>query len=73
MSDAIAQLDHQVHSALQRNPHLVNRNLRFETCQGRVTLHGTVQSYYQKQMAQETLRGVNGVAAIENRLVVCWS
>jgi hypothetical protein len=32
-----------------------------------------VGSYYQKQMAQETLRRVAGVDQIENELEVCWT
>lgn len=66
-------LDDRVLSALERNPHLPRRNLRFETKEGRVILRGVVGSYYQKQMAQEILRGVEGVQAIENQLEVNWS
>jgi osmotically-inducible protein OsmY len=32
-----------------------------------------VSSYFQKQMAQEALRHVDGVAEIANELEVCWS
>jgi osmotically-inducible protein OsmY len=35
-----------------------------------VILRGKVGSYFQKQMAQEALRGVDGVEAIENCLEV---
>jgi osmotically-inducible protein OsmY len=47
--------------------------LWFETADGRVTLHGTVRSYYHKQMAQESLRRLSGVGEIENRLEVSWA
>jgi osmotically-inducible protein OsmY len=67
-----ATLDHLVHSALQQSPYLVNRKLRFETEQGRVVLRGVVSSYYQKQMAQEALRKLDGVEHIENQLEVTW-
>ena len=63
-------LDDKVHAALEQNPHLAGRNLRFEAEQGRVTLLGTVRSYYQKQMAQEALREVDGIAQIYNELEV---
>ncbi|MHB1033828.1 MAG: BON domain-containing protein [Pirellulales bacterium] len=66
-------LDDRVLSALERNPHISRRNLHFETCQGRVTLRGVVGSYYQKQMAQEVLRNLEGVDEIENQLEVNWA
>ena len=66
-------LDHRVHSALEQNPHVARRNLRFETEQGRVTLRGIVGTYYQKQIAQEVVRRVEGVEEIANELEVCWA
>ncbi len=64
-------LDDRVLTALERNPHIVSHHLRFETHQGRVTLRGVVRTYYQKQMAQEALRYVDGVDEIANELEVC--
>ena len=63
-------LNDKVFIALERNPHLAGRSLRFEAEQGRVTLRGTVRSYYQKQMAQEALREIDGIAEIHNELEV---
>ena len=63
-------LDDKVLAALEQNPHLAGRSLRFEAEQGRVTLRGTVHSYYQKQMAQEALREIDGIAQIYNELEV---
>jgi osmotically-inducible protein OsmY len=68
-----ASLDHLVQSALQQSPYLVNHKLRFETEEGRVVLRGVVKSYYQKQMAQEALRKLDGVERIENELEVNWT
>ena len=65
-----APLNDRLHSALAGSPYLANRNLRFETEAGRVTLHGVVNSYFHKQMAQETLRRLDGVEEIENLLEV---
>ena len=65
-------LEDRVHGALQRNPHVAGRNLRFEAEEGRITLRGVVQSYYQKQMAQEAIRRVDGVCEIANDLEVAW-
>lgn len=70
MSQIDTPLNDKVFSALSRNPHLSGRRLRFETEAGRVTLRGVVQSYFQKQMAQEALRHVDGVHEIFNELEV---
>ncbi len=63
-------LDAKVLSALERSPHIPHRMLRFEMEQGRVTLRGVVRSYFQKQMAQEALRRVDGIEEILNELEV---
>jgi osmotically-inducible protein OsmY len=63
-------LDDRVLTALARNPYLAGRNLRFETEEGRVTLRGVVRTYFQKQMAQESLRRIDGVDQIHNELEV---
>jgi osmotically-inducible protein OsmY len=67
------RFEEKVSSALRQNPHLQTRNLRFETSEGRVTLRGQVNSWYQKQMAQETLLRLDGIDRVENHLEVCWS
>ena len=66
------QLMDRARSALERSPHLANKRLKLEARQGRLILRGTVASYYQKQMAQETLRKLDGVEEIENHLQVHW-
>ena len=63
-------LDHRVFSALETNAHLQGKQLRFETEEGRVTLRGVVHTYFQKQMAQEAIRHIDGVAEIANELKV---
>jgi osmotically-inducible protein OsmY len=65
-------LEERVHEALIENPNVQTRDLRFETAEGRVTLRGTVGTYYQKQLAQEALRRVDGVQRIDNELEVNW-
>ena len=60
----------QILTALESNPHLSRRNLRFETNKGRIILRGSVRSYFQKQMAQEALREVDGIDEIYNELEV---
>ena len=66
-------LDHRVLTALERSPYIARRDLRCEAASGRVTLRGVVDTYYQKQMAQEVIRHVDGVHEIANELEVCWS
>jgi len=66
------QFEEKVSSALRQNPHLQTRNLRFEATEGHVTLRGQVNSWYQKQMAQESLLQLEGISRVENQLEVCW-
>ena len=67
-----AQLIDRARTALSRSPHLGRKQLKLQARQGRLTLEGVVDSYYQKQMAQETLRKIDGVEAVENLLEVHW-
>jgi len=62
----------RVLTALEESPYISRRKLRFETHKGRVVLRGVVGTYFQKQMAQECVRNVDGVRHIENELEVCW-
>jgi osmotically-inducible protein OsmY len=62
----------QVQGALTGNPYLSTKQFRIEAANGCVRLEGTVGSFYQKQMAQELLRRVDGVQRIENQLQVSW-
>lgn len=62
----------QVADAISSSPHIARAGVTYETHQGHVVLKGTVTSYFQKQMAQEALRGVEGVSQIDNELVVRW-
>lgn len=73
MLDTDPALDERLHNAIQVCPHLRGRDLRFENHSGHIVLRGFVGTYFQKQMAQETLRRVEGVQAIENDLEVTWS
>lgn len=73
MQAVLPTLEHRVSNALKESPYLVRRQLRFEAAEGRITLHGRVNSYFQKQMAQEALRAVEGVDEILNQLEVDWT
>jgi len=71
MTPTDVTLGDNVSSALERNPYIAGRTLCFETQQGRVVLKGMVRSYFQKQMAQEAIRRLDGVQEIQNELQVC--
>ena len=72
MSEIGASLMDRLDQAITSSPHLLGRKLECETDSGVVVLTGTVNTYYQKQMAQEAVRHVAGVQAIDNRLEVHW-
>jgi osmotically-inducible protein OsmY len=48
------------------------QDVRVEAADGRVTLKGSVRTFFQKQMAQEAVRRIDGVQQIENLLQVNW-
>ena len=61
---------HRIDSAIRANPYVLRRHVFLESEQGTITLRGRVDSYFQKQMVQEVLRGIDGIAAISNELEV---
>lgn len=67
------KLEELISLALEQSPYLARRTIRVENQEGEVVLHGTVKSFFQKQMAQETLKGLHGVRSIDNRLHVDWA
>lgn len=69
-SDMIICLEERVQDAIDHNPYLAKKNLRCETSEGHVVLRGTVRSFFQKQMAQESVKQLDGIRSIENRLEV---
>jgi osmotically-inducible protein OsmY len=72
-STATLPLFDRIHSALSTNPHVPNRQVRVEAADGKVVLKGNVGSFFQKQMAQEAIRRVDGVQWIDNLLEVTWA
>lgn len=63
-------LQELVGSALARTSCLSGKNLRFEVHETGIVLHGVVRSYYQKQLAQESLKSIEGVRCIMNEIEV---
>jgi osmotically-inducible protein OsmY len=72
MSDSSSCLLDRLGEALSASPHLFGHKFGYEAEAGTVVLKGTVTSYFQKQMAQEAIRRVDGVELIDNQLEVNW-
>lgn len=66
------QLLMRIDQAFAVSPHLCGRQLVIETEADTVVVRGKVDTYYQKQMAQEIMRRVEGVQKIDNQLEVAW-
>jgi osmotically-inducible protein OsmY len=66
------ELLQRVDSALKSSPHLYRHRLFCQEESGIVVLHGTVRSFFEKQMAQEALKRLEGVEKIVNELEVDW-
>jgi len=62
----------QAQERLRAVPYISSRNLRCEHRQGLLILQGRVESYYQKQLAQEAVARLEGVAQVVNELEVTW-
>ena len=60
----------RIHVALQTIPYFDEEQVQFATRRGEVTLHGSVASFFHKQMAQEALRDLDGIDEIYNELEV---
>jgi len=76
MSTALlsSPLFERIHEALNCNPHVPSRKqVHVEADEGRVVLKGNVGSFFEKQMAQEAIRRIDGVQRIDNLLEVNWA
>ena len=69
----LPQLAQQIKHTVIQSPHLNHRKMHIKTKQGQVVIQGTVNSYFEKQMAQEVLRNIEGVHSVQNELQVTWS
>ena len=63
----------KIQTAIENSPHIPRRTLRYEAKEGHVVLRGTVSTYFQKLMAQEAIRDIEGVGQIRNELEVSWA
>ena len=69
----VSPLFELVCSALDSSPHVSSQRIRFEAGDGKVKLHGRASSFFEKQMAQEAVRRVDGVERVENLIEVAWA
>ncbi len=71
-TDSSNELIRRIDHAIRRNPHLSGKQVFCQEQSGVVVLHGRVSTYFQKQMAQETLKRLEGIEKIVNQLEVEW-
>ncbi|MFN0196351.1 MAG: BON domain-containing protein [Planctomycetaceae bacterium] len=67
---ALSQLPVHLERALKSLAAVGQRRIRAEVEGDAVVLKGVVRSYYHKQLAQETIRAVDGVRTIRNDIIV---
>lgn len=60
----------QAECTLRKNGYLSGRDIRCTYVEGVLNLHGSVPSYYLKQLAHGAVAEVEGVAKIVNHIVV---
>ncbi len=71
--DTHHELSELLSNALARNPYFSNRNVRIELHDNELVLKGFVNTYYLKQLAQESVRSLNSVERIRNEIEVISS
>ena len=69
-ADQPHQLKDIVQSAIYRNGYFAFSRVNAEVNDENIILTGVVNTYYEKQMAQEAVRQVANMASIENRIEV---
>jgi len=62
--------EERMRTRIRRDLSTFGRDVSFELRDREIVLTGVVGSYYQKQMAQESLRRIEGVGRIDNQLAV---
>jgi osmotically-inducible protein OsmY len=70
LSDTRLELHTEIHNALAGNPYFAGRKVRVELQENDVVLSGVLGSYFHKQMAQESVRSVDGVNRVHNQIEV---
>lgn len=73
LATPVDSLQARVADALTKSPYTPGDRFRVEAADGAVRLHGKVTTFFEKQMAQEVVRRLDGVQQVENLLEVSWS
>ncbi|QDU56314.1 BON domain-containing protein [Aeoliella mucimassa] len=69
----VPQLIARISAALESSPYISPGKVRVESGEeGEVRLHGRVQTFFEKQMAQESIRHLAGESRIHNMVEVTW-
>ena len=68
--DSRHDLSDLLSNALARNPYFANRNIRIELQEDEIVLKGAVNTYYLKQLAQESVRSLKSTEKIRNEIEV---
>lgn len=73
-SESLNSLDRQDELLAQALCHHLfrRRSIDLSATHGVVLLQGEVQSYYEKQLAQEVVRRIDGVKRVENQIEVAY-
>lgn len=61
----------KIESAFARRAHLEAKQIKVATADSKVTLRGTVQTWSEKEQAEQAAWSAPGVTKVENDLVVC--
>ena len=69
-ASTLTDITESARERLRRSPYWPLRSLACEFDHGALRLRGRLSSYYQKQLAQETVLAVCGVAQVVNEVVV---
>jgi osmotically-inducible protein OsmY len=65
-----SEVERRVAEAIRRMADLDARSIWAETTNGTVHLRGTVHSFYERKLAEESAKAAPGVQQVENHIVV---
>ncbi|HAJ21485.1 MAG TPA: hypothetical protein DDZ90_04485 [Planctomycetaceae bacterium] len=68
--DHAHQLSELIKQAISTSVLVAHKNVQYQIEQEQVVLTGIVNSYYAKQLAQESVSRIQGVRQVHNRLTV---
>jgi osmotically-inducible protein OsmY len=67
----VANVERAATSRLERTAYGALKAVKCRFRQGTLLLNGSVPTYFHKQLAQESVRGLRGVTEIKNQVCVC--